>query len=268
MRFQAALLGFAAIAFSQSAPPVVDQALRARVNEFFGYHVTGEFRKAYDLVADDTKDYYFAVQKNTFISFKIVDVKYSDDWTRATVRVDGTRKIRIRPEFPETTIVQPMPTTWKIENGKWVWYVDKSTILPTPMSNGPHPTPAPSQPDADGSPKLPDLSDKGLQNMAQEILKQSNVNKPNVVLEWSRECSETITFHNGQQGYVKAFIDPGTTIEGFSAKIDKENVAANQDATVTVHWTPGKAQPPQALVVKVIVQPTDQVFPIVVSFVK
>lgn len=268
MRFQAALLGFAAIAFGQTPPPEVDQALRARVNEFFGYHVSGEFRKAIDLVAEDTKDYYFAVQKNLFISFKIVDVKYNDDFTRATVRVDGTRKVRIRPEFPETTVVQPMPTTWKIENGKWVWYVDKATLLATPMSNGPNPTPAPPQPNADGTPRMPDLSDKSVRNMAQQILKASSINKPSLVFSASQGSTEEIIFHNGQQGFVKLFVDTSAAPDGLTSKIDNPEVGANQDAKVSLHWAGGKTQPPPSLVVKVITQPLDQVFPIVVNFVK
>jgi len=37
------------------APADVDKALRARVSQFFQYHVDGDFRKAYDIVAEDTR---------------------------------------------------------------------------------------------------------------------------------------------------------------------------------------------------------------------
>src|SRR5690349_19556011 len=54
----------AAVAFAQNPadpfnrPPAgVDQALRARIHEFFQYHVTQEFRKAEKVVAEDSQDF-------------------------------------------------------------------------------------------------------------------------------------------------------------------------------------------------------------------
>src|SRR5579864_740686 len=63
------LSGFAGLAFGQpSPPPGIEDALRARVTEFFQYHVDGNFRKAYDMVAEDTKDFYFKALKIQFKS--------------------------------------------------------------------------------------------------------------------------------------------------------------------------------------------------------
>ena len=88
MRFQAAILLLPLAAFAQTPPPDVDQALRARVTEFFQAHVDGAFRKAFEIVAEDTKDYYFATEKVRFKSFKIVDIKYSDNFTKAVVNLN------------------------------------------------------------------------------------------------------------------------------------------------------------------------------------
>lgn len=138
MRFAAALMLTSFAAMAQQPPPAeVDQALRARVNEFFHYHVTGEFMKAFGYVAEETKEYYFAVQKRQYISYTVGNITYSDNFTKATVDVVGKAKMRPRPEFPEIVIDQPMSTTWKIENGKWVWYVSMTVDCPTPMSCGP-----------------------------------------------------------------------------------------------------------------------------------
>src|SRR5271155_3842655 len=99
------LLPFAAFAQTDSAAPpaVIDQALRARVTEFFNDHVEGPagFRKAMDLVAEDTKDYYFSAQKIQFKSFKIDSIKYSDHFTTAIVTLSGQRMFRVSPQFPE-----------------------------------------------------------------------------------------------------------------------------------------------------------------------
>src|SRR5271154_2298631 len=85
---------FAAVAFAQNpadlfnrAPADVDQALRARITEFFHYHVSGEPRKAEELVAEDTKDYFYNNNKPHYISFEIGKIDYSDGYTKAKAMV-------------------------------------------------------------------------------------------------------------------------------------------------------------------------------------
>src|SRR5579872_6889230 len=85
MFFRTALALLPVVALAQTPPPEVDQALRARVTEFLQYHVDGKFTKAFEYVADDTKEYYFNSQKVQFISFHLDDVKYSDHFTKAEV---------------------------------------------------------------------------------------------------------------------------------------------------------------------------------------
>ena len=56
------------------APPHVDEALRTRVSQFLQAHVDGKFRNAIDLVADNSKDFYFAMEKRKYLSFEIVKI--------------------------------------------------------------------------------------------------------------------------------------------------------------------------------------------------
>ncbi|HSP66803.1 MAG TPA: hypothetical protein VLN48_03680, partial [Bryobacteraceae bacterium] len=63
-----------------------EQALRARVTEFLQYHVDGNFRKAYDMVAADTQDDYFNTGKVQIKGFTIDDVQFSENFTKATIR--------------------------------------------------------------------------------------------------------------------------------------------------------------------------------------
>jgi hypothetical protein len=268
MRFTAALMLISFTAFGQTAPPEVDQVLRARVDEFYGYHVTGKFMKAYELVAEDTKEYYFAVQKNLFLSFKVGDITYSDNFTKAVVNVVGKQKMRPRPEFPEVVFDLPMKTTWKIEDGKWVWYLSRVLDCPTPMSCGPDGKPRLQEQVAGGEnhAKLPDLSAAAIGEQAQQILKQSKVDKPMIAMTPSRATSEYVVFHNGQPGGVRVFLDPGPTVEGFTASIAKNDLKAYEDVTVTLHYEPGKTPPPPALTITLNVEPLHQAFPITVKF--
>ena len=47
----------------EKAPPEVDEALRARITRFYQAFIDGKFRLADALVADDSKDVFFAAEK-------------------------------------------------------------------------------------------------------------------------------------------------------------------------------------------------------------
>src|ERR1035438_2690217 len=118
-------------------PADVDQALRARVREFIQDHVTGEFRKAEALVAEDTKDLFYNRNKPRYLQFvEIARIDYSANFTKATATV-----MVVSPEMiagwgggPPTI---PIPTTWKIENGKWCYYLEPEAFLRTPFGSFP-----------------------------------------------------------------------------------------------------------------------------------
>ena len=79
-----------------AAPPAeVDQALRERATQFLQYQIDGNFRKAFELVAEDSKDFYFSIAKTKILSYKIDDITYSDDFSKATVRATTVRKTMV-----------------------------------------------------------------------------------------------------------------------------------------------------------------------------
>ena len=270
MLFRSALilLPIAALAQTgpQTAPPEIDQALRARVTEFFNYHVEGAtgFRKAMDLVAEDTKDYYFSAQKIQFKSFKIDNITYSDHFAKAVVTLSGQRMWQLSPQFPAVEVTQPMSTSWKIENGKWVWYREAGTDTNlTPMG--------PSNPAAlgPGGGKLPplDLSQGGIDKRAADLLKQSSISKSEVTLSASHPSSERLVFHNGQPGSVLLSVEVGAKLEGFSAVLDKANVNAGEDVALKIHYDPAsQTDAPRPVTVRVMVAPFNQTFPVTVKF--
>ena len=70
---------FACAAVAQQKPPAkVDQALRARVKEFYQYHVDEQYRKAETLVANDdqSRDIFFTKQKEKYEKFEISQIEY------------------------------------------------------------------------------------------------------------------------------------------------------------------------------------------------
>jgi hypothetical protein len=77
-----------------AAPPEVEQALRARVTQFYELQKEGKFRQTEQYVAEDTKDLYYAMAKTGCISFELGKISYSDDFTKATVIVRCERELR------------------------------------------------------------------------------------------------------------------------------------------------------------------------------
>ena len=84
------------VAFGQTPPPEVDQALRARATEFFQDFVDGQYRKAFALVAEESQDEYFSSSKAEIKSFHIDSIQYNDNFTEATVNLTVTRTWRFQ----------------------------------------------------------------------------------------------------------------------------------------------------------------------------
>jgi len=143
------------------APPEVDQALRARVTAFLNYHITGEFRKAEALVAEDTKDDFYIRAKPRYMGCKgIARIRYSENYTKAYVTAVCVMPVLIQPTdnelqddgtpyVPTGPPTVPIPSTWKLENGQWCWYIDKEMDRKTPFGTlPPAPTGVPMPPGA------------------------------------------------------------------------------------------------------------------------
>jgi len=123
----------AADAFNK-APEKVDKALRARIEEFYMDHIKQQFRKADSLVAEDTKEFFYVQNKPTYLSCEISRIEYQRDWTRAKATVLCEQYVMM-PGFADKPLKVPIPSTWKIEKGKWCWYVDTSKLKETPFGS-------------------------------------------------------------------------------------------------------------------------------------
>lgn len=266
----AAIILLPLIAFGQqpTAAAEAEQALRARVTEFLQYHVEGNFRKAYDLVADDTKDDYFNTGKVQLKGFTIDKLVFNDNFTKATVTTMLSRTMNIiGQEFPAKV---PSTSTWKIENGKWVWTNDvKVVVRNTPMDPVTGVRPAATTPagnDTDGGlPKV--FDDQTLANAAQSILQQVGVDKRQVTLATNRASEDQVVFHNGMPGSVQLELG-APAIPGFSVKVEPMFVRAGADVPVVFRYEPRdpvvlRGDP---ITVQLVVQPLNQTFTIQVNF--
>lgn len=254
---------------SDDAPAEVDQALRARVEEFFQYHVDGELFKAFDIVAEETKAEYFAAAKMTIKNFTVDHIEYTDDsFTDATVTLTVTRVWGFYGQ--ETLVTLPMVTTWKIEEGEWRWYHKLNQEWITPMGDS---TPASVKENIlitqnpDGTVNLPaDLGDpKTVAAAGAKILQRSNVDKSEVHLSLSQASEEHVVFHNGNPGAIQLDLSgiPGN-VPGLSVSVDQTSLGAEGDATITFRYEPpeedASARRPNDFNLRLLVIPFNQVF--------
>ena len=263
-----------------SAPADVTKALRDRVTQFFNFHMGTVNRRAIDLVAEETKDYYFSAQKMILKDFKIDSVDLSKDYTQAIVKLHATRPWDVQGQA--VTVDTAMVTNWKVEEGKWVWYVDWKMQAPTPMGMSDFlgvkaPTKDPAgellfELNPDGTPKIPEdfSSIEKLQAQTQKILNQSGVDKTETILTYGVASTDQFVFRNGLNGDVLLELGGSPEqVKGLKVSLEKANLGAQQSGIIKVTYNP----PPEAakefwqeqtFTVNLFLQPFAKVFPLTI----
>jgi len=181
----------------------VDQALRARVNAFLDFQSKGDFRKAYDLVAEDSKDFYFGAPKEKAASFTVDEVQFGPDLSTATVR--STMKRQMMLAGHPVDVPQLQVSEWKLEKGDWVWYHDPSKDV-TKTIIGEIPV-APVE-GATGAPIPRDLSEKAARAAATAIIApKATIDKKSVTFILGKDSTEQVIFHNSNPGVVRVIAE-------------------------------------------------------------
>jgi hypothetical protein len=261
------LLGSAAVCLAQSqpgsaaqsgpqAPPESEQALRARAAKFFQAHVDGKYRLAEQVVAEDSKDIYYAAQKPRYLKFEISRISYSENFTKATVVANCEREIATK--FGVYTLNVPQESYWKVENGEWCWYVDTSVIR-TPFGDTiPRPQGEPNGPPRTGESALrkgPSVDDV-LRSMSQSV----KADKTEVRLSAQAPSGEVMV-SNSMKGAVKLKVsDP--KVPGLTVKVETEQIGPQQSSRVLFQFKPQANPPAGPVKVNVQVEPGGQIIPI------
>jgi hypothetical protein len=249
-----------AAAFAQTTPPPaakppeeVDRALRARVNEFYTLLKNREYRKAEALVAEDTKDYYYDGSKPEVNNFEIMNVEWTDQFSRARVTTLCAQMLVV-PGFPVGEVKLRVPTTWKLENGNWYVFVDQSKQL-SPVGLSPKRPSGAASGAASGSPStgIP----KEIPNTPAFALGKLQADKQTVRL--APGTSEQVILTNGSAGFMQ--LQLGYPLDGIEAKLDRANLNRGEKAILTLRA--GKEPKPGIYSLRVI--PTQEVIDIQVQ---
>jgi hypothetical protein len=241
---------------SEKAPPEVDEALRARVKQFYQAHVDGKFRIADQVVAEESKDFFFTMAKTKYNGFDIVKINYYQDFTRADVVVATKGTWYFRGE--KMPVTMPITSTWKLLDGQWFWYIVPTTEADTPFGkmhfdSGKAREPVAALP---ADPKV----------LAEQILNAVKVEQTDIQLSSYEPRSIDVPIRNGVSGPVTLKVEFDNGFAGLSARLAQDKVPGGGSTKVTFACTPRDKQPKPTVTARIHVEPTGQVIPIRITF--
>jgi len=241
------------------APPAVDEALRARIHQFYLAHVDGKYRIADQVVAEDSKDFYFAAQKPKYNSCETVRINYSENFTKADAVIACKADWYIHGERNPTTLT--ITSNWKIENGEWFWYIKQQDLneRATPfgtMHYGDRKPEDPVSPPVIGNPLA----------AARDILAQVRVDKKDVMLSSYQPATETVEIKNGMPGSISLRAAADALTPGLSLQLDKTELNAGETAHLILRMEPKDKTAKATTTVRISISPTGQSIPVTVRY--
>jgi len=234
----------------QKAPPGVEEALRARIHEFYTLWQQGKFRPAEDLVAEESRELYYGMQKIPIRKYELQSITFDDDYKTAKVLM------AFQDQSPRTAsygIMVPSLGTWKEIGGKWFMVIDVPKTTPFgPMTSADYRT-QPQQPtkptETAPRPTIETLTLGALRLSPQELS----------IPAAGGRTEHTVTLTNNLPGTLTIeVLDPKRP--GLELQLSKTELGPKGQATLQVNYDPAKGQLHGPLSVSVLVQPLMQRF--------
>ena len=232
---------------AQEAPPDVDHALRARIEEFYHYFISQEYRKAEKLIAEDSQDFFYNHAKPHYLSTEIQSVTWSANFTRARA-VTLCEQFVMVPGFADRPLKVPTASTWKIVDGQWFWYVDPEEMRRSPF--GMIPEKSGAAPAQGGLPaSIPTTAD-----FTMNLVKADTQS-----LKLKEGDSARVTIANTARGPMHISVEQRP--RGVEAVLDHADLDAGAKAVLTVRATAGA----KAGTIELRVLQTRELIPIAVA---
>jgi hypothetical protein len=246
---------FSLIAQSPSldkAPQDVDDALRGRIKAFYDLHVQRKFRQAEQLVAEESKDDFYSMSKLEINDYRIANIEYSDNFTKAKALVVGKIK-PLLPMFGAEQMEMPFASFWKIEDGKWCWYFNRDFARHTPFGDVKNPANAKADPNGGPAslPTRPQVSIEALQNA---------VKVDRTELQLKRNETVIVNITNTLSGSVSLQVGcPAAPMEATGVKAEFGTTTLKANESTTLKLTGGEGMRTGTLTLRISVTPTNQI---------
>lgn len=208
------------------APSKAEIALRARVEKFFQLQNEKQYSQALTFVSQDSRDDYLASGKPQLVSFSISGVEWLEPKKRARVTVKAKESVLMLGGGPIPFIFN-RPTYWKLERGKWMWYLDPEQRFSSPAGRI---TPGPGS-------LIGKLDEKGKAPPVEALVRQVEIDKLAVALT-KEEPDQSVEITNGLPGSIQLELDSHVQlIKGISVRIVRPNLNPAEKTLVLFHLT-------------------------------
>lgn len=235
-----------------AAPPDVEKALRDRVSAFYQAYVDGKFRSAEQYVAEDTKDIHYNQEKTKIRGFEIIKVTWNEGFKKASVVTTVQTTVQLRGQ--NIPAAAPMATRWKLEDGKWCYYVDMKEGMITPMG-----TMKPGAGSRDGV-KIDDM----IKNPS-IILSQVKVSKEAFLLRSWEKSSDKVVVTNGMPGSI-TLVFQADKIAGLTQKMEKKELGPGETSVIELTYDPADKSAKPTLKSSVKIEPFNRTIEIPIVF--
>jgi hypothetical protein len=176
-----------------------------------------------------------------------VRIDYFDDFTRAKATVNCEQYV-VMPGFGGLMKV-PTPSTWKLENGQWYWYVQNAGLQEDTPFGLAKPGPGAS---ANALPPIPS-GPQVLQSLSSKIRPDKSA------VHLRPGASDQVTISNNAEGLLGISISG--KVPGVDVKLDRMDIKAGEKALLSFR----AGNNPQPGTVTIRVEQTNQIFPIQVT---
>ena len=113
--------------FDPKPPAGMEDALRDRIAKFYQCYVDDKVRRSEEYVNPDERDAYYTIEKPHYFGFKILEIRFKDDFTRADAVLLIDKEIAI-PGQDVLRLSIPVPSHWILVDG--VWYYTLTAAKP------------------------------------------------------------------------------------------------------------------------------------------
>jgi len=240
------------------APPDVDEALRARVKVFFDLGREGKFRRADELVAEDSKDQFFEMEKRRCQTWELDQIKYSDKFSKAQVQITCDTEM-FMPPAGRMPVRMPVRSTWKVVEGQWYFYLEPlGETRMTPF--GPMRVSKPEDV------KDPRASLPGFNNQPnlEHVRKAARLSKGSIILQANQASTDYLEIAHALPGELELSL-VGPKVDGLEMKIDPPKLKGGQKGRITFTFKP-VGPVPRAVDMTVRIESTGQSLPFMLNF--
>jgi hypothetical protein len=235
----------------RKAPPDVEEKLRARVIQFYSLYQQGKFRAAEALVAEESRDLYYAMPKAPIRSFQLEQITWDDDLKNATVLVAC---LSATPRTAAEGLWVPINGRWRLENGDWYLVIKPRSTTPFGPMKFDDPRNIKPQP---------------FQRPTLEMLRADAFEVVPRKVEFPAHATEAetrrVTIQNNMAGVLTVDVQ-APKAPGLAVMLADRNILPNKAAALEIHYEPQAGKLSGTKEVRLTLQPVNQEIVVEVHF--